>query len=181
MNNDPDDPAGGAHTRFVRFEDMDPEQAERMRDMIARAEKMPEPAPVRLRRERNELHPVQYAVAANPLPGGAVAAVVRDARSAPARLIVISRNADDLALYLADAALDQDEEAVPNPIARRLVLVAADRRIVTHAERGTEIGTLDATFPASPGRELTAPLIHAAERGRTLQVAGVGLVTLTGG
>jgi hypothetical protein len=181
MNNHPDGPADGSPNRFISFEEMAPEEAERMRDMIARAEKAPEPASVRARRERNELQPVQYAVTDERLPEGAVAAVVRDPSATLARLVVLSRNAGDVALYLADATLDQDEKAVPNPPARRLVFVTADRRLVIQKGRGTEIGTLDVTLPASPGRELTAPLVQAADRGRTIQVAGIGPVMLPEG
>lgn len=164
-----------AGTRFIRFEDMEPEQARRMRDLIARAERAREPASVKARRERNARHPVRYAVADERLPDGAVAAVVRDPHSVPARLVVISRDADDLALYLADAARDRDEAAIASPHGRRLVLVMADQRLIIKSEIGSEAGTLDLLIPNPPGRELTALLLRAAAGGHAIRIAGIGL------
>jgi hypothetical protein len=178
MNNDPDDPAGGAPNRFIRFEDMDPEEAGRMRDMIARAEKAPVPASVQARRERNKLQPVRYGLSDQPLPGGAVAAVLREPEPEPMRLVVISRRADDRALFMGDIALDRDEDAVAEPRGSRLILVAADGTVVTQTSAGSHPAQLDVSIPDSCSRELIAPFLRAAEATPPVFVPGIGSVRI---
>ncbi|HEU4451509.1 MAG TPA: hypothetical protein VFR81_00575 [Longimicrobium sp.] len=173
MSNDPNESDLPHSARFVSFDEMDLEMAERMRG-VAPAE----PAPGAVRPGRQ---PAEYAVSDDPLPGGAVAAVVREAGANPVRLVVISGDQPaDRALFLADVALDRDEEVAPEPDGRRLLLVGAGGEIVTHTAAGSVVGMLHLTVTSSRSRELIAPFLRAAEESPPAHVPGIGYVRIPG-
>lgn len=163
--------------RFVRFEDMEPEQARRAREILARAEARAEDPAVRRRRALNETHPVRHAVSDGALPAGAVAVVIRDPASEWPRVVVLSRHsATDEALALADAALERDERAVPEPAGRRVLRVGWDRHVTTEAPTEVERTLLDLRHPHPTERWLMTPLLNAAERNPAVHIDGVGTV-----
>jgi hypothetical protein len=168
-------PDGG----FIPFDQMEPGAAERARSLLAAAERMPVPASVRARRERERRDPVRHAVSEGPLPGGAIAAVVRAPGSVPARLIVISSAAaDDRAMFFADAALDRDEVSEPEPTGRRIGFVHADGRVEWRGTGDTEFRVLGLGIASSPGRHFIATIARAAESGPILDVPGLGLIRI---
>ena len=175
MNQRADGPIPPPDGGFIPFEDLEPEVAARMGRMVAAAERTPGPASSRSRDAREQRDPVRFAVSDEPLPGGAVAAVVRTPGPGRGRLIVISRDAtDDRAMFLADAALDREEESDAGTLRRRVVFVRADGGLNTPDGAAEPLGV---TVPAA-GRHFIATLMHAAESGSRVHVPGVGMVRI---
>jgi hypothetical protein len=178
MRGDSNERSRAHEAQFVAFDEMDPELAIRMEEMVSRVEDKPLPYASKLRRERNRSQPVRYGVSDQPLPGGAVAAVLREPEPAPMRLVVISPRADDRALFLGDIALDRDEDAVPEPEGSRLILIAEDGGVVMQARSGSDSAQLDVSIPDSCSRELISPFLHAAESSPPISVPGIGTVRI---
>lgn len=154
---------GNEPARFVRYSELDPEEAARMRVMVARVEA--ESAATSA--DHAEAQPVRYAIGAGALPGNSAAVLVLTAQG---RTIVLAPDADDRVLAMADAALDRLEGTAGH----RLVLVARDGSFTPMGTPGRV--RLDLTIPVSSHDYLTRPMRDRARSRPAVEIAGVGAV-----
>lgn len=114
-------------------------------------------------------------VAADPLPDGAVAQVIRDPAAEHPRLIVVSRGeVDDEVLALAQLILTRSEMNTPDLPARREITVWRDRRYRVQEGGSVRDGSIDFTWLA-PGKDDEAKGLSAlaARAGRPAKVGSV--------
>jgi len=153
---------GNEPARFVRYSELDPQEAARMRAMVARAED--ESAATN---PSADAGPVRYAIGAGALPGNSAAVLVLTPQ---ARTIVLAPDGDDRVLAMADAALNRVEGVAGH----RLVLIARDGSFTTRGTPGRV--RLDLTIPVSTQDYLTRPMRDLARSRPTVEIAGVGPV-----
>jgi hypothetical protein len=172
MNMDtPDEASSRSPNGFVPFEHMSPVEAQRMRDLIARA------AADDAREIRPRKPAPRYGIAASMFPAGVAAVVIRPERGDGPVVVFSPESVDDDALALADAALARDRLAVPDPSGVRVLHVARDGSVDVRAhERASERFQLDIVLHRPGGRDLTAPLVRAAGRAASIHVEGFGQV-----
>jgi hypothetical protein len=167
--------AAGPGVRYLGPEELDPGIRESTGAVRARnADRMAREAASRPEAWRNV--PLTLALTDEPLPAGALAALVRDPAGRGSRLLVFSRESlDDEAFILADLAMRRDEIANPSLPGRRILFVTRDQRVLN--ERGTEEArTSLRNLPGGPGA-FAARLLAARSEGE-LVVPGVGKVTV---
>jgi hypothetical protein len=167
----PDEADRSSPNGFVAFEQMNPAEAQRMRDLIARA------SADDAREARPRTPPPRYGVAASMFPTGAAAVVIRPAGGGAPVVVFSPESVDDDALALADAALARDRRAVPDASGVRVLHVARDGSVDVRVGAGSsERFHLDVVLHCPGGRSLTAPLVRAAERAAIVHVEGFGQV-----
>lgn len=154
---------GNESARLVRYEELDPEEARRMRAMVARAEE----AITAAEADRADANPVRYAISAGALPGNSVAALVRGENT---RIVVLAPDGDDRVLALADAALDR-LALVEGP---HLVLISRDGSVTGMGS--PQIARLDLNIPVSTRQFLTRPMYDRALARPAVEIAGIGAV-----
>jgi hypothetical protein len=165
-----DDSGEPNRARWSRLDDLDPEIAARLREQMA------DPDANQRLDEAEEIArsgPVQYGITDAALPGGAVAAVVRDPHASVSRLLVLSEHSlSDRSLSLARHALAEDEWAMPRIASRRLVYVWDDQRF----ESPGRSGRMEYRISGAPRG--AAEKLRAAEHQFTLAVPGIGPVRI---
>jgi len=165
----------GPGVRYLSPEQVDPTILESAAEVRARhAHRMALEAKSRPERWRNV--PLTVALADEPLPSSAIAALVRDPAGRGSRLLIFSKaTLDDEAFILADLAMRRDEVANPAIPGRRIVFVTRDRRVFD--ERGVEGGRLSVQAQFGGSSAFAAHLLAAKSAGEVV-VPDVGRVTL---
>jgi hypothetical protein len=120
--------------RPVDVDALDPAVAAHVRKYIESGEQGRDAAKAAQEVERREARygrvPLQFGLIDGPLPDGASAMVVRMPTGPARRLIVFSaQSVSDLAVSVSLHALREDEEAVPEASATRMLRVWSDQRV----------------------------------------------------
>jgi diadenosine tetraphosphate (Ap4A) HIT family hydrolase len=120
-------PSSDEAPQWIRREDVDPDIARRIQEHMASPEFIHQA-------ERSErlarTAPVVLGFSSTPLPGGAVAVVIRDPGAHHQRLLVFfEQSVTDHAISLGRLALMQDEEQLPEPGARRVLFVGTGQQV----------------------------------------------------
>lgn len=159
---DPDDAP-----RFYRMDEIDPEIADRIRRHMGAPEFLRQAAAAEGRAA------LQYGIARGTLPGGAIAAVVREPGPSGARMIVVpEQTVTDRALSLARLALAEDEREAPEVESRRVLLVWNDQRVQGPAGEKK----MEYRIPAAHRQDFVELL--RARRSAEIQVPDVGPVQM---
>jgi hypothetical protein len=162
-------PSPDDRLRFIRIEDMEPDFAAYVRRQLSDPEHIRETERAHERQLR--AGPLGFAFAADGLPEGAVAAVVRNRSGQARRMLVFSESSiTDRAISLARLALMEDEQDVPEPDQERVLLVWADQRV----RAGGQIKVKNYNVP-SRGRGEASALLRA-NRLAAVQVETLGRV-----
>jgi hypothetical protein len=158
---------------FVPYEAMAPAEANRLGEMVRRAERT-QPTPSEIaRRELMRRYPVRYGISEHPLPHGAVAMLVLDRESAWPRSIVLSTSATDGSLALADAAMKREAGSLVGSAGPRVLFVKSDQHVITPTGEAVAGRALYLHQPHAESRLLVQRLVASAAAGAVERLEGV--------